>query len=267
MTSFVDYVKKNQNRFVIELEDFCRQPSVAAQNRGMAEMAQKVFARLGELGVEARMIPVEGGYPVVYGEIGSGPRTLMIYDHYDVQPAEPLELWETPPWEPTIRDGKMFARGVSDNKADLLLRIQTIESWLATKGELPLRVKFVIEGEEEIGSPNLGKFVAQNKGLLDGAHGCLWEFGGKNINEQPMLICGLKGIMYLELHAYGANRDLHSGQAAIVEDPAWRLVWACNSLKDITDHITIDNFYDNVRAPNDLEIEARERSHMTLTRN
>lgn len=256
MNSFADYVKKNRERFVIELEDFCRQPSVAAQNSGMAEMAQKVFARLGELGADTQLIPVEGGHPVLYAEIGSGARTLMIYDHYDVQPAEPLELWETPPWEPTIRGGKMFARGVSDNKADLLLRIQTIESWLKTEGDLPLKVKFVIEGEEEIGSPNLGKFVAQNRPLLEGANGCLWEFGGKNIHEQPMLICGLKGIAYLELHAHGASRDLHSGQAAIVEDPAWRLVWACNSLKDVSDHITIDHFYDNVRRPTSLELEA-----------
>ena len=256
MPTFDEYVAQNRERFLNELKDFTAQPSVAAQNLGMREMADKVLARLQKLGAQARLIPIADGFPVVYGEIGSGAKTLLIYDHYDVQPPEPLDLWTTPPWEPTIRDGKIYARGVADNKGDLLLRLQAVESWLATEGALPLKIKWVIEGEEEIGSPNLGKFVAAQRELIQGADGCLWEFGAKDSHENPMLICGLKGILYLELHARGANRDLHSGAASIVENPAWRLVWALATLKNERDEITIDSYNDYVREPNALELEA-----------
>ncbi len=123
----------------------------------------------------------------------------------------------------------------------------------------PLKIKFVIEGEEEIGSPNLGRFAAENRELVQDADGCLWEFGGKDIHGRPTLTCGLKGIFYVELHAHGANRDLHSSLAAIVEDPAWRLVWALNSLKDRNDRILIEGYYDHVEPPSALEVQALER--------
>src|SRR5437868_89965 len=119
MPTFDSYVAANRERFLQELKDFTSQPSVAAQKLGMEEMARKVMARLEKLGVQTKLIPIEGGFPVVYGEIGKGAKTLMIYDHYDVQPPEPLELWTTPAWEPDIRDGKFYARGVADNKGDL----------------------------------------------------------------------------------------------------------------------------------------------------
>lgn len=256
MPTFHEYVAQNRERFLNELKDFTSQPSVAAQNLGMHEMAGKVLARLQKLGAQTKLIPVEGGFPVVYGELGEGDKTLLIYDHYDVQPPEPLDLWTSPPWEPEIRDGKFYARGVADNKGDLLLRLQAVESWLATEGALPLKIKWVIEGEEEIGSPNLGKFVRENRGLVQGADGCLWEFGAKDSHENPMLICGLKGILYLELHARGASRDLHSGAASIVENPAWRLVWALSTLKNERDEITIDGYEKYVRQPTALELEA-----------
>lgn len=255
MDKFQEYVKVNRDRFIAELQDFCRQPSVAAQNLGMREMAAQVLARLKQLGADARIIPVEGSAPVVYGEIGSGQRTLMIYDHYDVQPAEPLELWESGPWEAALRDGKLFARGVADNKGNMMCRIQAIEAYLASIGPLPLKIKFVFEGEEEIGSVHLPKFVEENSRLLS-ADGCLWEFGGKDINERPELTCGLKGIVYVELHAHGAKRDLHSAMAAIVVDPAWRLTWALATLKDANDNILIDDFMGHVRAPTEAEMEA-----------
>ncbi len=259
MDRFDEYVSSHRAQFLAELQDLCRQPSVAAQNLGMREMADKVLGRFKRLGAEARLIPVEGAPPVVYAEIGSGPRTLLIYDHYDVQPPEPFELWETGPWEAAIRDGKIFARGVSDNKGDLLSRIQAVETYLATVGPLPLKIKFVVEGEEEIGSIHLPKFAAENRALLEGADGCLWEFGAKDINERPTLTCGLKGIAYVELHARGAVRDIHSAMAAIVVDPAWRLTWALNTLKDRDDHILIDGYMDHVRQPTKDEMEALAR--------
>lgn len=256
MEKFREYVHANRDRFIAELQDFCRQPSVAAQGLGMREMAEKVLHRLTLLGARARLVPVEAGQPVIVAEIGEGTRTLMIYDHYDVQPPEPLGEWETGPWEATIRDGKLFARGVSDNKGDLLCRIQAIEAYLATIGPLPLKIRFVVEGEEEIGSIHLPRFATANRDLIASADGCLWEFGGKDINERPQLFCGLKGIAYVELVARGARRDLHSSIAAIVVDPAWRLTWALATLKDAEEHILIDGFMDHVRPPTQAEMEA-----------
>lgn len=256
MDKFQEYVNANRERFISELQEFCRQPSVAAQNLGMSEMANMVVARLQKLGAQVRLIPVGDGAPVVYAELGSGSRTLMIYDHYDVQPAEPLELWESGPWDATMREGKLYARGVSDNKANLLCRIQAIEAYLATHRSLPLKIKFVVEGEEEIGSIHLPQFVKENRALLQGVEGCLWEAGSKDINERPTMSCGLKGIIYVELHARGAKRDLHSAMAAIVGDPAWRLTWALATLKDENDHILIDDYLKHVRSPTAAEMDA-----------
>ena len=257
MNNFKSYVDSHREQFIAELQEFCHQPSVAAQNWGLREMAQKVLARLQKLGAEARLIEVQGGAPVVYGEIGSGERTLMIYDHYDVQPPEPLDLWETGPWNAAMRDGKIFARGVADNKGNLMCRIQAIEAYRAAIGPLPLKIKFVVEGEEEIGSVHLPQFVKENRALL-GADGCLWEAGYKDIDERPVLSCGLKGIVYVELRARGAKRDLHSAAAAIVGNPAWRLTWALATLKDTHDNILIDDFANHVRAPTAAEMDALE---------
>lgn len=256
MDKFQQYVNANKERFIAELQDACRQPSVAAQNWGMREMAEKVLARLQKLGADARLIPVGDGAPVVYGEIGEGKRTLVIYDHYDVQPPEPLELWESGPWDAVIREGKLYARGVADNKGNLMCRIHAIESYIAAFGALPLKIKFVVEGEEEIGSIHLPQFVKENRALLEGADGCLWEAGYKDVNERPVISCGVKGIVYVELHAHGARRDLHSAQAAIVVNPAWRLVWALATLKDADDNILIDDFNKHVRAPTEAEMDA-----------
>lgn len=256
MDPFQDYLNTNRERFLAELQDFCHQPSVAAQNLGMQAMAHKVLERLQKLGAEARLVEIGDGAPVVYAEIGSGPRTLMIYNHYDVQPAEPLDLWESGPWEAAIREGKVYARGVADNKGNLMNRIQAIEAYLAAIGPLPIKVKFVVEGEEEIGSIHLTQFVHDNRALLQGVDGCLWEFGGKDINERPQLWCGLKGDVYVELHAHGAKRDLHSAYAAIVGDPAWRLTWALATLKGADERILIDDFMNHVRPPTAAEMEA-----------
>ena len=252
MSRYDEYIASQRDRFIDDLKSFVRQPSVAATGDGMAAMADLVQRRLTQIGAAPQLIAT-GGSPIIYVELGSGPRTLMIYNHYDVQPPDPIELWTTPPFEPTVRDGKLFARGISDNKGDLMCRLHAIETWQQTIGPLPLKIKWVIEGEEEIGSPHLAQFAQAYADRLQ-ADGCLWETGGKDENDRIALTMGLKGIQYLELRAHGAVRDLHSGYAAIAPSPVWRLVWALNTLKDERDNILIDGYLDHVRAPNEAEI-------------
>ncbi len=257
MDSFNAYIDANRDRFLDELFTLLRQPSVAAQNLGTEETAAAVAQRLERLGAEVQILRVPGAAPVVYGSIGQGERTLLIYDHYDVQPPEPLDAWISPAFEPTIRDGKIYARGVADNKGNLMLRIQAIEAWLATQGELPLRINFLIEGEEEIGSVHLDEVCHQYGDLLK-ADGCLWETGGRNALEQPTVMCGAKGICYVELVVRGASHDLHSSNAPMVPNPAWRLVWVLSTLKGPDDRVLIPGFYDRVRPPSEADLKALE---------
>jgi acetylornithine deacetylase/succinyl-diaminopimelate desuccinylase-like protein len=252
MSTFESYLTAQHDRFLDDLKAFVAQPSVAATGQGITEMAALVQQHLERIGATVQQIPT-GGAPIVYAEIGSGPRTLLIYNHYDVQPPDPIALWTTPPFEPSVREGYLYARGVSDNKGDLACRLHAIETWQQTIGPLPLKIKFVIEGEEEIGSPHLAGFAQQRAALLQ-ADGCLWETGGKNEDDRMTLTLGLKGIQYLELRVRCGERDLHSGYAAIAPSAVWRLVWALNTLKDQNDEILIDRYYDYVRAPNDLEL-------------
>lgn len=252
MDTFYAYLDASRDRFLDELKRYCAQPSVAAQNLGMAEMAALVKERLEARGFSVRIIPT-AGQPVVYGELGAGPRTLLIYDHYDVQPPEPLELWDSPPFSPTIRDGKLFARGVADNKGDQLCRMQAIEAWLATQGPLPLKIKWVIEGEEEIGSPNLEAFAQEHAELLR-ADGCLWEFGGKNEREQFTLTLGVKGIAYFELRLREMEVDAHSAYAAFLPNAPWRLLWALSTLRAPDGRITVDDYWPHVVPPSAADL-------------
>lgn len=246
---FDAYLESHREQFLNELRELLAQPSIAATGVGLQETAHMVQRRLERLGARARLIEVEGAPPVVYAEIGARGPLLMVYNHYDVQPPEPLDLWTSPPFEPTIRDGRIYARGVADNKGNLLARLQAVETWLATRGELPIRVRWVIEGEEETSSAHLERFVDENEPLIQGADGCLWESGYRDEAGRPTLSMGLKGIAYVELRARGARRDLHSAYAPIVPNPAWRLVWALSTLKDEQDQITIDGYLDHVATP------------------
>lgn len=260
MDKFYAYVEANQDRFIHELMDVARQPSIAAQGIGLREMAALVAARLERLGATTRLLTVEGSAPYLVAELGHQGPLLMIYNHYDVQPPEPLELWTTPAFEPTIRDGKLFARGVADNKGNTMARIQAVESWLATQGELPVRLRWVIEGEEEIGSVHMEHFVDEYEGLLRGADGCLWEAGQRDADELPVLTCGCKGIMYVELRVRTTKSDLHSARATLVPNAAWRLVWALSTLKNERDEIVIDGYMDHVVPPPAEAIEAARRA-------
>lgn len=251
------YIDQHCDRFVERLQWLCRQPSIAAQNVGIQETARMVAQLMREVGVAPELYATDGA-PVVYGTVGGGPRTLLIYNHYDVQPPEPLELWESPPFAGEVRDGKLYARGAADNKGNLVARLCAVEAWLRTRGALPLTVKFVVEGEEEVSSKHLHQFVRDHRALIQ-ADGCLWEAGGKDLQETPGIYMGAKGILYVELEARGANRDVHSSQATIVPNPAWRLVWALSTLKDRNEHVLIEGFYDDVAEPTAEEMEHLRR--------
>jgi acetylornithine deacetylase/succinyl-diaminopimelate desuccinylase-like protein len=257
MDQLYSYIDAHKERFLDELFTLLRIPSVAAHGTGISEAATLVHQRLEHLGADVRMFTMDGGSPVIYGTIGSGPRRLLVYDHYDVQPAEPLELWKTPPFEPTLRDGHIYARGVADNKGNLMLRLQAIEAWLATQGDLPLQLMFVVEGEEEVSSHSLPAFCHEHADLIR-ADGCLWETGGRDIDGRPAVHCGAKGIQYVELVVRGASHDLHSSKATVIPNPAWRLTWALATLKTPDGHILLPGFYDHVRPPSEADLKALE---------
>ena len=179
----------------------------------------------------------------------------MFYNHYDVQPPEPLELWDSPPFQPALRDGVLYARGVSDDKGHIIARLAAIDAFLAVTGELPCSVKFLIEGEEEVSSVSLPPFIAEHKELL-AADGCIWEFGGVDEDGTPMQYTGMRGICYVELRAKTGTLDAHSGLGgSIFPNAAWRLVWALNTLKGPDERIRIPGFYDNVVPPTARDLE------------
>lgn len=252
------YVDQHANEYIAQLQRLLQQPSIAAQGVGMTETADLVKAMLDDLGFNPRLVDTRGGFPVVYGEHkGEIDRTLSFYDHYDVQPADPLDQWESDPWAAEIRDGRIWARGVSDNKGNIAARLAAIDAWQKVRGPLPLNVKFIIEGEEEIGSPHLYNFAEDHPDLCS-ADACIWEFGGRDIDGRPQIHLGLKGICYVELRAKGARHDWHSSVATSVPNPAWRLVWALASLKDENERILIPGFYDDVVPPTEEELAALE---------
>jgi len=251
------YLEKNLDKSIAELSKLVAQPSVGAQNLGLKECAALVGEMLGARGFDIRIMDTKGA-PVVFGERkGTSDKTLLIYNHYDVQPPEPLELWETPPFEPSLRDGKLYGRGVSDDKGHIVSRLFAIDALLDADGELPCNIKFIIEGEEETASVNLFDFIKQNKDLLK-ADACIWEFGGVDHREVPIQYLGLRGICYVELSVETASTDVHSGLGgSIFPNAAWRLVWALGTLKGKDERIQIKGFYDGIKPPS-----ARDRELM-----
>lgn len=232
-----------------ELIRLCAIPSIAAQELGLDECAERVSELLQARGFTSEIMPTEHA-PVVYAERkGKSDKTLILYNHYDVQPPEPLELWDSPPFEATERDGKVYARGISDDKGHFVSRLHAIDALLDQDGELPCNVKFVVEGGEEIGSPDIPAFVKANAEKL-AADACIWEFGGVNHLDTPLQIIGMRGICYVELSVESLSMDVHSGLGgSIFPNAAWRLVWALASLKGQDEHIRIPGHYDNVLPP------------------
>jgi len=261
MRDLMEHIDSNVEEFLKDLRVLCQQPSISAQKKGISECAKLLKEIMEKVGIDVKVIPVTDGNPVVFGELSvkGAKGCLGFYNHYDVQPPEPLELWETPPFEADVRDGKIFARGVSDNKGNILARLEAVKAVGDVFGELPVSLKFFIEGEEEIGSPHLPSFVKENTRLLK-AGGYLWEGDGLDEKERPVITLGAKGILFVELRAKGAKRDVHSSWAPLIPNPAWRLVWALSSIKGPDERILIPGWYDQVVPPTEEEIRLLEES-------
>ncbi|HTR96994.1 MAG TPA: M20/M25/M40 family metallo-hydrolase [Candidatus Acidoferrales bacterium] len=243
------YLEQHLDASLAELSRYAAQPSIAAQGVGMAECAALTAEMLRRRGFAVEVMPSDGAPVVVADRDGRSDRTLIVYNHYDVQPAEPLELWTSPPFEPARRDGKLFGRGVSDDKGHLTSRLLAIDALLDRDGELPCRIKWLVEGEEEVGSVHLPAFVHQHRERL-AADACLWEFGSVDHRGVPISFAGLRGICYVELSVETASDDVHSGiGGSIFPNAAWRLVWALASLKGPDERIRIPGHYDPVQPP------------------
>ncbi|GAB4265182.1 MAG: M20/M25/M40 family metallo-hydrolase [Candidatus Promineifilaceae bacterium] len=243
------HIQQNLDHWLEQLARLVGQPSVSAQNLGIDDCAALVADMLKEQGFKAEIMPSDG-YPVVYGEgKGRSDKTLLFYLHYDVQPPEPLELWESPPFTMTIKGDKAYGRGISDDKGHIICRLAALAAVKEVMGELPCNVKFVIEGEEEVGSPNMPAFVEKHQEKL-AADACIWEFGGVDFEGRPTQTLGMRGICYVELSVESMTIDAHSGLGgSVFPNAAWRLVWALNSLKDENERVLIPGFYDDVIPP------------------
>ncbi len=254
------YLDREQARFVDELIDFVRIPSVSAKPENIPDVrraADWVAARLTRAGAEHAEVLPTAGHPVVCADwlhAGADKPTILIYGHFDVQPAEPLELWRTPPFAPEVRDGCLWGRGASDDKGGMLIPILAVEAMLAATGRLPVNVRFFFEGQEEIGSPDLPPFVAAQRerlkaDMIFSADGLQWS------PEQPQIVEGLKGLVSLELVVNGPRGDQHSGmQGGGIANPAMALAQLLASMKSADGKITVAGFYDDVV---DLTVEDR----------
>jgi acetylornithine deacetylase/succinyl-diaminopimelate desuccinylase-like protein len=256
-----NYIESNKDRFLDELIDLLKIPSVSADpaySKDVHRAAELLSNRLKEIGIDKVEICPTVGYPIVYGEkiVDEKLPTVLVYGHYDVQPADPIELWDSPPFEPIIKDGKIYARGACDDKGQMYMHIKAVELMLKTDG-LPCNVKFMIEGEEEVGSDNLGLFVKANKERLK-ADLVLISDTGMIANDVPSLTVGLRGLSYIEVEVTGPKRDLHSGlYGGAVGNPINILCDMIASLMDENKMVTIPGFYDGV-----IEVSAEERAEM-----
>ena len=251
------YIDEHLEETIDDLKRLTAQPSVSAQRLGVKECGEMVVAELREAGFTAELVPTaDPDYPGIIAEAdGDANQTLLFYNHYDVQPADPLDEWETPPFEPTERDGYIYGRGISDDKGPFIARLAAIKALRATRGSLPVKIKWLLEGAEEIGSLGFHDFVEANADRLK-ADACIWEGGGVNWDGRPLVMLGVKGLLYVELTCVSATTDSHSSYAPVVPNPAWRLVWALASLKDQSEHVALRGFYDSVRPALANEIEA-----------
>ena len=257
-----EYARQHHAQVVDELIEFLKIPSISTMPEHRPDIrraAEWAVANLRAIGFEARLYETPGN-PIVYGEwLKAGPDapTVLVYGHYDVQPVDPIELWQTPPFEPTVRDGNLYARGAADDKGQVFAHIKAAQALLETTGKLPVNLKFIIEGEEENGSPSLEPFIAAHADLLAADAVLISDTHSRSL-DQPTIVYALRGMSYMEIEVFGPRRDLHSGSyGGMVHNPAQALCEIIAQLHDADGKITVPGFYDRVRS-----LGAEERAEL-----
>jgi acetylornithine deacetylase/succinyl-diaminopimelate desuccinylase-like protein len=249
MKEILKYVDENTKGLISDLQALIRQPSVSAKNQGIAECAALVGKILSKSGIKSEILCLKKGVaPVVFGEVKSKKnpgKTLLFYNHYDVQPVEPIEMWTDDPFSGRVRGNKIYGRGSADDKGELITRIKAVEAFLKKTDDVPCNIKFVIEGEEETGSANIGAYLKKYRTKF-ACDAVIWEFGYVDAKNRPVIGLGMKGLLYVEMTAKEPSQDVHSSLAVIIKNPAWRLVEALNTLRDKTGRLLIRGWYDEV---------------------
>jgi len=262
MKNILKHVNNSMPGLVSDLQTLIRQPSVSAKNEGIEQCAILVAKMLKKSGIKSEILRLKGVAPLVYGEIKSKKnpnKIILFYNHYDVQPAEPFDLWDDPPFSGKVKGNKIFGRGSADDKGELITRIKAVEAFLKETGDVPCTVKFVIEGEEEIGSAHIEQYLKKYRKKFS-CNGVIWEFGYVDAKGRPIIGLGMKGLLYVELTAKESIRDAHSSLAVIIKNPAWRLIGALQTLRDSSGKILIKDWYREVIPFNkkDLELLSKE---------
>lgn len=255
--SLRDVIDARRDRYLDWLSQACSIPSLAGNPQGLQAMVAWLEGILGPLGAATERLAFASAPDVLLAHLGGGERTVLVYDHYDVQPIDPVSLWRQDPFAPVLEDGFLYARGVADNKGDLVARLAAFEIYREHFGELPVRLKLLIEGEEEVGSPSFPALVERYADKLL-ADGCIWEGAGVNHAGAPELVFGAKGLAYLEFLCSGLNDDQHSSVAVYAPSPVWKLVEALAGLRDEDGRVLVEGFYDDVRAPTPEDVAALE---------
>jgi acetylornithine deacetylase/succinyl-diaminopimelate desuccinylase-like protein len=263
--AIVNHIHDHQNSFVKDIIRLVAQPSVSARSEGIEECAELVKKMIEEAGGSTKLIRMNGVAPLIYGEVKSSKsnKTILFYNHYDVQPEVPIESWRSPPFKPEIRDGRLYGRGVSDDKGEFMARLKLIESYIDVYGEPPCNIKFCVEGEEEIGSIHLEQYVERHSELFR-SDAVLWEYGTLDASERPIVSLGVKGMIYVELIVKALSIDAHSMYAAILPSPVWRLVKLLNLIKDEDERILIPGWYDKVQEPTIDELKVLEEQEFDV---
>ncbi len=259
-----DLVDSGMDGLVSDLQTLIRQPSVSAKKTGLVECANLVAGMMQKAGINSEVLYLDDRTvpPIVFGEVRSKSnpsKTILFYNHYDVQPEEPLDLWEDEPFSGRVKENQIFGRGSADDKGELITRIKAVEYFLKKTGDVPCNVKFIVEGEEEIGSLHVEEYLKKYKEKL-ACDGVIWEFGYVDAKDRPIISLGMKGLLYVELIARGPSRDAHSSLAVLIENPAWRLVSALKTLRDPSGRILIKDWYKEVRpfTKQELSVISRE---------
>lgn len=267
LTDLFAHVDANRQPFIDRLIDYVRHPSISAHGLGMAEVATLLVDQLTNLGFATELIPT-AGWPMVLARHHHvlGAPTVLLYGHYDVQPPDPLDAWLSPPFEPTIRNGRLYARGVGDNKGQHFAQLLALEALLKTYGKLPCNVTVLLEGEEEIGSPRMPAFVREQRAKLQ-ADLVITADGPVHESGRSCICFGVRGVLSFELRARGANQDLHSGNwGGVAPNPLWTLVHLLATMKNPRGEVTIAGFYDQILPPTPLEQQALANLPLDLAR-